>query len=60
MMPPFHIICSRLPTVCLSQFLASVIAIERKGRPLTDRQAEVLANIVRRFHGTTLGFDVTP
>lgn len=57
MMPAFNIICSCMATVCESQLLASVIAVERKDRPPTDRQAEVAADIVLRFRGNTLGFE---
>jgi hypothetical protein len=43
------IIRSSVPTDRERKFLASLIAAERKGRPLTAKQADWLGAIVRRF-----------
>lgn len=48
------IIRSSVPTDKERAFLASLIAQERKGRPLTVRQAEWLGAIVRRFQDATM------
>lgn len=48
------IIRSSVPTDRERTFLASLIAQERKGRPLTERQAEWLGAIVRRFQDATM------
>ncbi len=39
------------------KFLASIIAKERRGEPLTDKQAGWLNSIVRRFQGATMRDD---
>lgn len=43
------IVRSSFPTDRERKFLASLIAAERKGRALTERQAGWLGDIVRRF-----------
>jgi hypothetical protein len=53
------IIRSSLPTDKERKFLASIIAAERKGRPLTVKQADWLGAIVRRFQRETMGDEVT-
>ncbi len=48
------IIRSSIPTEAERKFLASIIAAERKGRPLTVKQADWLGAIVRRFQEATM------
>lgn len=48
------IIRSGIPTEKERKFLASLIAAERKGAPLTERQASWLDSIVRRFQDATM------
>lgn len=52
------IIRSSVPTDWERKFLASIIAAERKGHPLTARQAEVLNRIVAKFQDETMREDV--
>ena len=51
------IIRSSVPTPKERKFLASLIAAERKGRPITPRQADWLGAIVRRFQAETMRGD---
>ena len=53
------IIRSSVPTDQERKFLASIIAAERKGRALTERQAKWLGAIVRRFQHVTMRDEVT-
>ena len=48
------IIRSNVPTDWERKFLASLIAAERKGRALTERQAKTLSGIVQRFQDATM------
>lgn len=48
------IIRSAVPTDWERKFLASLIAAERKGRALTDKQAATLDRIVARFQDATM------
>lgn len=48
------IIRSAIPTPRERKFLALIIAAERKGRPLTEKQAGWLGAIVRRFQRETM------
>lgn len=43
------IVRSSFPTDRERKFLASIIAAERKGRAMTEKQAKWLGDIVRRF-----------
>lgn len=43
------IVRSSMPTDKERKFLASIIKAENEGRPLTQRQADWLGSIVRRF-----------
>lgn len=53
------IIRSSVPTDKERKFLASIIAAERKGRPITSKQADWLGAIVRRFQAATMRDEVT-
>ena len=48
------IIRSDMPTDKERKFLASIIAAENRGRALTERQADWLGAIVRRFQRETM------
>ncbi|HOZ32864.1 MAG TPA: hypothetical protein PLM52_08280 [Tabrizicola sp.] len=48
------IIRSSVPTPAERKFLASLIASDRKGRPITPKQASWLSSIVRRFQDATM------
>jgi hypothetical protein len=48
------IVRSSFPTDRERKFLASLIAAERKGRALTEKQAAWLGAIVRRFQRKTM------
>lgn len=52
------IIRSSVPTDKERKFLASLIAAERKGRPITEKQSSWLGAIVRRFQEQTMREDV--
>lgn len=60
-MNPTHyapiIIRSDVPNDWERKFLASIIAMERKGKPISERQANVLRRIVRRFQEATMRDD---
>jgi hypothetical protein len=51
------IVRSSVPTDWERKFCASVIAQERKGRALTDKQEQVLSRIVRKFQDATMRDD---
>lgn len=48
------IVRSSVPTEWERNFCASIIAQGRKGRPLTERQCEVMTRIVRKFQDATM------
>lgn len=48
------IVRSSIPTDWERKFCASIIAAERKGRALTQRQAETLDRIVKKFQDATM------
>lgn len=48
------IVRSSVPTDWERKFCASVIAAERKGRPMTDKQERVMERIVRKFQDATM------
>ena len=48
------IVRSSFPSPKERKFLASLIAGERKGRPITPKQADWLGAIVRRFQRETM------
>lgn len=54
------IIRSSTPTPAERKFLASLIAAERRGRPITPKQADWLDAIVRRFQKETMRDDEAP
>jgi hypothetical protein len=52
------IVRSAIPTDWERKFCASIIAADRKGRALTQKQAEVLDRIVAKFQDATMREDV--
>lgn len=52
------ILRSAIPTPKERKFLASLIAQERRGRPITAKQVDWLGAIVRRFQDATMRADV--
>lgn len=52
------IVRSSFPTDRERKFLASIIAAERKGLPLTQKQAGWLGSIVKRFQDATMRDEV--
>lgn len=51
------IVRSSVPTDWERRFCASIIAQERKGRPLSAKQSEVMARIVAKFQDATMRDD---
>ncbi|MFP5510766.1 MAG: hypothetical protein ACLGIP_16665 [Alphaproteobacteria bacterium] len=51
------IVRSSVPTEWERKFCASIIAQERKGRAMTERQQEVMGRIVRKFQDATMRDD---
>jgi hypothetical protein len=48
------IVRSSVPTDWERKFCASIIAAQRKGRALTEKQREVMGRIVRKFQDATM------
>lgn len=53
------IVRSSVPTDWERKFCASVIAQERKGKPMTEKQEQVMERIVKKFQDATMRDEVT-
>lgn len=51
------IVRSSVPTEWERKFCASIIAQERKGKAMTERQQKVMGRIVRKFQDATMRDD---